>query len=88
MAVKTVSATVHQAGALSQCRGSGSSVSLGIGTSFHGKSCADPQADKKRQVSTWAGMEGTTRMLCRSRDLRKEQAVLFILAKQNLACSE
>lgn len=42
-----VSATVHQAGALSQCRGSVSSVSLGIGTSLHGKSCADPRADKK-----------------------------------------
>lgn len=42
----------------------------------------------KEGSSSKAGNESTTRMLCKSLDLRKEKAVLFILAKQNLACSE
>lgn len=42
----------------------------------------------KEGSSSQAVTESTTRMLCKNLDLRKEEVVLFIVAKQNLACSE
>lgn len=80
---------MHQAGIFSQCQGSIKSVSLGIEATLQGVSRVDPgylQTEEGR--SSQAGLESTTRMLCKSLDLRKKEAVLFILAKQNLACFE
>lgn len=62
MAVKKVSVPAHRAGALSQRRGSISSVSLGIGASRHGKSCADPRADRKGKFQL--GQAGKGRLGC------------------------
>ena len=41
----------------------------------------------KEGSSSLAGIESTARMLCKSLDLRKEEVVPFVLAKENLACS-
>ena len=80
---------MHQAGIFSQCQGSINSVSLGIKATLRGMSRVDPgYLQTKEGSSSQAGIESTTRMLCKSLDLRKEEAVLFILAKQNLTCSE
>lgn len=80
---------MHQAGIFSQCRGSINSVSLGIKATLRGMSLVDPgYSQTKGGSSSQAGIESTTTMLCTSLGLKKEEAVLFILAKQNLAWSE
>lgn len=76
-------------GVFSQCQGSINSVSLGIEASSrecHIRILATHR--RKMAVPVRQAKESTTRMLCKSQDLRKEEAVLFILAKQNLACTE
>lgn len=80
---------MHQAGIFSQCQGSINSVSLGIEATLQQMSRVDPGYLQIKEGScSQAGIESTTGMLCKSLDLKKEEAVLFILAKQNLACSE
>lgn len=84
-----MSAITHQAGIFSQCQGNINRVSLGIEATLRGMSHVDPgYLQTKEGSSSQAVTESTTRMLCKNLDLGKEEAVLFIVAKQNLACSE
>lgn len=70
--LKNVNTIMHQTGIFSQCQGSIKSVSLGIEATLQGVSRVDPgYLQTEEGSSSQAGLESTTRMLCKSLDLRK-----------------